>query len=45
MNKRTLGMAILLAVVAFYTFGTGFSFFFRFFYALLLLLGVGLLWA
>ena len=45
MNRRTLGMVILLAVVGFYTFGTGFTFFFRFFYALLLLMGVGLLWA
>ena len=45
MNRRTLGILILLAVVGFYTFGTGFSFFFRFFYALLLLLGVGLVWA
>ena len=32
-------------MVGFYTFGTGFTFFFRFFYALLLLLGVGLVWA
>ncbi|PKB63556.1 MAG: hypothetical protein BZY80_06665 [SAR202 cluster bacterium Io17-Chloro-G2] len=38
-------MVILLAVVGFYTFGTGFTFFFRFFYALLLLLGIGLVWA
>ena len=45
MNRRTLGILILLVVVGFYTFGTGFSFFFRFFYALLLLLGVGLVWA
>ena len=45
MNRRTLGILILLAVVGFYTFGTGFTFFFRFFYALLLLLGVGLVWA
>ena len=45
MNRRTFGILILLAVVGFYTFGTGFTFFFRFFYALLLLLGVGLVWA
>lgn len=45
MNRRTIGILILLAVVAFYTFGTGFTFFFRFLYVLLLLLGVGLLWA
>lgn len=45
MNRRTLGMGILLAVVGFYTLGTGFTFFFKFFYALLLLVGIGLLWA
>jgi len=45
LNRRTFGILILLAVVGFYTFGTGFTFFFRFFYALLLLLGVGLVWA
>ncbi|MCH7713142.1 MAG: DUF58 domain-containing protein [Chloroflexi bacterium] len=38
-------MLILLAVVTFYTFGTGFTFFFKFFYALLLLFGIGLFWA
>ena len=45
MNKRTAGILILLAVVAFYTFGTGFTFFYRFFYALLLLLSLGLVWS
>ena len=45
MHKRTVGILILLAVVGFYTFGTGFTFFYRFFYSLLLLLGVGLVWA
>ena len=45
MNKRTAGILILLAVVAFYTFGTGFTFFYRFFYALLLLLSLGLGWS
>ena len=45
MNKRTVGILILLAVIAFYAFGTGFSFFYRFFYALLLLLALGLGWS
>ena len=45
MNKRTVGILVLLAVVAFYAFGTGFSFFYRFFYALLLLLSMGLVWS
>ncbi len=45
MNKRTVGILILLAVVAFYAFGTGFTFFYRFLYALLLLLSIGLIWA
>jgi uncharacterized protein (DUF58 family) len=45
LTKRKVGFLILLAVVAFYTFGTGFTFFFRLLYVLLLLLGVGLAWA
>ena len=45
MNRRAVGILILLAVVAFYAFGTGFSFFFRFFYALLLLLSLGMVWS
>jgi uncharacterized protein (DUF58 family) len=36
---------VLLAVVTFYTFGTGFTFFFRFLYALLLLGAIGMAWA
>ena len=35
----------MLALVAFYTFGTGFTFFYRFLYVLLLLLALGLFWA
>jgi uncharacterized protein (DUF58 family) len=34
-----------LLVVAFYALGTGFEFFYRFLYVLLLLLGIGLFWA
>ena len=35
----------MLAVVAFYAFGTGFTFFYRLFYVLILLLALGLFWA
>jgi uncharacterized protein (DUF58 family) len=45
LTKRKVGFLALLAVVTFYTFGTGFAFFFRLLYILLLLLGVGLAWA
>ena len=45
MSKRTIGILILLAVVAFYTFGTGFPFFFRFLYVIGLVLLLGLGWA
>ena len=45
MSKRTIGILILLAVVAFYTFGTGFSFFYRFLYVIGLVLLFGLFWA
>ena len=45
MSKRGVGILVLLAVVAFYAFGTGFDFFYRFFYVLLLILPVGLFWA
>ncbi len=45
MNRRTIGILVLLAVVAFYALGTGFDFFFRFLYVLLLLFGIGLSWA
>ncbi len=45
MNRRALGLLVLLVVVTFYAFGTGFDFFFRFLYVLLLLTGVGYSWA
>lgn len=45
MSKRTIGILILLAVVAFYTLGTGFPFFFRFLYVISLVLVFGLFWA
>ena len=45
MSKRTIGILILLAVVTFYTLGTGFPFFFRFLYVIALVLVFGLLWA
>ncbi|MYC30923.1 MAG: DUF58 domain-containing protein [Chloroflexi bacterium] len=44
-SKRTIGILILLAVVAFYTLGTGFPFFFRFLYVISLVLVFGLFWA
>ncbi|MAF39797.1 MAG: hypothetical protein CL696_13115 [Chloroflexi bacterium] len=45
MSKRSIGILLLLGFVAFYAFGTGFTFFYRFLYVLLLLLSVGLTWA
>lgn len=45
MSKRAIGILVLLAVVAFYAFGTGFPFFYRLLYAVLLVLLIGLAWA
>ena len=45
MNKRFIGMVVLLLVVSFYALGTGFDFFFRFLYVLLLVSGIGFVWA
>ena len=45
MNRRTIGILVLLAVVAFYALGTGFDFFFRFLYVLILVIGIGYSWA
>lgn len=45
MSRRSIGILVLLLVVAFYAVGTGFEFFYRFLYVLLLLLGAGLFWA
>jgi len=45
LSKRKIGIILLLAVVTFYTFATGFAFFYRFLYVLLLVLAVGLGWA
>ncbi len=45
MNRRFIGMVVLLLVVGFYALGTGFDFFFRFLYVLLLVSGVGFVWA
>ena len=45
MSKRSVGILLLLAVVAFYSFGTGFNFFFRFLYGLVLILCLGFIWA
>lgn len=45
LTKRKAGLLVLLGLIVFYTFGTGFAFFFRLLYVLLLLLAVGLGWA
>ena len=45
MNKRFIGMVVLLLVVGFYALGTGFDFFFRFLYVLILVSGIGFVWA
>lgn len=45
LSKRSIGILLLLLVVAFYAFGTGFEFFYRFLYVLLALLAAGLIWA
>jgi len=45
MNRRFIGMVALVLVVGFYSFGTGFDFFFRFLYVLLMVSGIGFVWA
>ena len=45
LTKRKIGFLLLIGVVLFYTLGTGFAFFYRLLYVLLLLLVVGLGWA
>jgi len=45
MNRRFIGMVLLLIVVGFYALGTGFDFFFRFLYVLLLVTVIGFVWA
>ena len=45
MNRRFFGIVLLLLVVGFYAFGTGFDFFFRLLYVLLLVIGIGFVWA
>ena len=45
MNKRTVGILVLVVVIAFYAFATGFPFFHRFLYVLLFLLLIGSVWA
>ena len=44
-NRRCIGMMALLLVIGFYAFGTGFEFFFRFLYVLLLVTSTGFVWA
>ena len=45
MNRRFIGVVALLLVVTFYALGTGFDFFFRFVYVLLMVIGIGFVWA
>ena len=45
MNRRLIGIVALLLVVGFYAFGTGFEFFFRFLYVLLMVTVIGFVWA
>jgi len=45
MYRRLIGMVTLLLVVGFYALGTGFDFFFRFFYVLLLVSAIGFIWS
>ena len=45
MKRRFIGVIALLLVVTFYAFGTGFDFFFRFLYVLLMVTGIGFVWA
>ena len=45
MSKRSIGILILLGIIGFYAFGTGFSFFYKFFYSLILVLSLCLGWA
>ena len=45
LTSRKVGLLILFGLIVFYTLGTGFAFFYRLLYVLLLLLAVGLGWA
>ncbi len=45
MNRRFIGMVVLLLVVGFYALSTGLEFYFRFLYVLLLVTGIWFLWA
>lgn len=45
MSKRTISILVLLGLVLFYTFGTGFAFFYRLLYVIGILGALGLGWA
>ena len=45
LTRRKLGISTLIIVMMFYSFGTGFAFFFRLLYAILLTMSIGILWA
>ncbi len=45
LSRRKIGISVLLALVLFYTLGTGFQFFYQFLYSIALVLIIGFLWA
>ena len=45
LTRRKLVISTLIIVMIFYSFGTGFAFFFRLLYATLLTMSIGILWA
>ena len=44
-TKRKLWVSILIGLMIFYSLGTGFAFFFRLLYAIIITMAIGLLWA
>ena len=44
-TKRKLWVSILIGLMIFYSLGTGFAFFFRLLYAIIITIAIGLLWA
>ena len=43
-NKRTIGLLVLVLVIVFYAVGTGFPFFFRLLYVVVFIIAIGALW-
>jgi len=44
-TRRKLWVSILIGLMIFYSLGTGFAFFFRLLYAIIITIGIGLVWA